>query len=85
VNVTHQRTAYQDIFVVADNGIGIAPQDHDRIFEIFESSESIDKYGNKGAGVGLSTVKSIVLKLKASISVESQLGQGTSISIMLPY
>ena len=85
VNVTHQRTTYQDIFVVTDNGIGVAPQDHDRIFEIFESSESMDKYGNKGAGVGLSTVKNIVLKLKGSISIESQLGKGTSISIMLPH
>ncbi len=85
VNVTHQRNAYQDIFVVSDNGIGIAPENHDRIFEIFESSEDIDKYGNKGAGVGLSTVKNLVIKLKGSISIESQLGQGTSISVMLPY
>lgn len=85
VKVTHQRNAYQDVFVVSDNGIGIAPENHDRIFEIFESSETTDKYGNKGAGVGLSTVKSIVHKLQGQIYIESDLGKGSSFTVKIPY
>lgn len=85
VIVSHTRKDSHDIFEVKDNGIGIDARDHERIFEIFESSETVDKYGNKGAGVGLSTVKSIVQKLKGSINVESQLGKGTTIRVLIPF
>lgn len=63
-------------FTVADDGPGIAPQFHSRIFGIFQTLEARDKAEN--TGIGLSLVKKIVEGQKGTVQVESQLGQGAS-------
>jgi len=64
-------------FYVQDNGSGIAPDHQKKIFQIFEIIAEHDKYGKKGNGIGLATVKKIVEKSGGTIKVESELGKGS--------
>ena len=65
---------------VSDNGIGIKPEDQHRIFEPFFQAE-----GNKpGTGIGLNIVKSIVDQHHGEISVVSELGKGSTFTVVLP-
>ena len=66
--------------VVSDNGIGIKPEDQHHIFEPFFQAE-----GNKpGTGIGLNIVKSIVDQHHGEISVVSELGKGSTFTVVLP-
>ena len=68
---------------VCDNGIGIAEENQTKIFDRFYR---VDKYAQEiiGTGLGLSMVKSIADLHNGSISVESQLGQGSTFKVLLP-
>ena len=59
---------------VRDNGIGIAPEDHRKIFGIFHQVGK--KYG--GTGIGLAIVKKAVERMNGKVGLESELGQGTT-------
>jgi signal transduction histidine kinase len=63
-------------FWVADNGPGIAPQFHDRIWSLFQRLESQDEI--EGTGVGLALVKKIVEGQGGRVWVESRVGQGAT-------
>ncbi|WP_026450076.1 sensor histidine kinase [Aequorivita capsosiphonis] len=65
-------------FKITDNGMGISKEKLPHIFELFETSGTLDRNGKKGNGIGLSTVKKLVTKLNGTISVFSELGKGTS-------
>jgi two-component system, NtrC family, sensor kinase len=64
---------------ISDNGSGIAPVDLKNIFEPFFSTK-----GDKGTGLGLSITYGIVHKLGGKIEVESEPGQGTTFTVILP-
>jgi len=66
---------------VADNGIGISPNDQERIFDIFSRLHSNAAY--EGTGLGLSLVKKAVEKMGGRVGVESELGQGSRFWIEL--
>jgi signal transduction histidine kinase len=66
---------------VRDNGRGIAPQDHERIFELFRRAGAQDR---QGEGIGLAHVRSLVRRLGGDITVESRLGEGTTFHLNLP-
>lgn len=69
-------------FAVRDNGIGIAPADQQRIFEVFERGSSVgDMQGN---GIGLATCKRIVEQHGGRIWVESTPGKGSTFYFTLP-
>lgn len=72
------------ILTVTDNGIGIAPEYKDKIFEKFFRIPHGDTHDAKGYGLGLSYVAQVIKKHNGTISVESQPGQGTTFTITLP-
>jgi light-regulated signal transduction histidine kinase (bacteriophytochrome) len=67
-------------FYIKDNGIGIAPSYHERIFKVFTKLES----NNQSSGIGLSIVKKIIQFYKGSIWLESQENTGTTFFFTLP-
>lgn len=64
-------------FYVKDNGPGITPANQERIFRIFETSGTVDRYGKKGHGIGLATVKKIVEQQGGDLHVKSAPGSGS--------
>jgi signal transduction histidine kinase len=65
---------------VEDNGVGIKPDHHEKIFDMFyRASEN-----SKGSGLGLYIAREAVKKLGGQITVESELGKGTRFRIILP-
>jgi PAS domain S-box-containing protein len=81
------RVTWQDLgdafaFAVSDNGPGIPPQYHDRIWGIFQTLEARDKV--EGTGIGLSLVKKVVETRGGRVSVESTPGQGATFGFTWP-
>jgi len=70
-------------FKVKDNGPGIPEKYQDRIFEMAKTLNRTDKFGNKGTGFGLATVKRIVERMGGDIKVNSIEGQGASFEFKL--
>lgn len=66
---------------ITDNGRGIAEQDHERIFELFRRAGAQDR---PGEGIGLAHVRALVRRLGGDITVQSELGRGTTFRIDLP-
>lgn len=66
---------------VADNGRGIDKKDYERIFELFRRAGVQDR---PGEGIGLAHVRALVRRLGGTIRVESELGQGTTFTVILP-
>ncbi|WP_140485650.1 GAF domain-containing sensor histidine kinase [Flavobacterium sp. GSA192] len=68
---------------VTDNGPGISKEDQHKIFEIFEVLDTCDHNGETGNGIGLATVKKLVLALGGTIEVESEVGKFTKFNFTL--
>jgi signal transduction histidine kinase len=66
---------------VKDNGIGIAPEHHERIFRLFERIETLNE---PGTGVGLSIVRKGVERMRGRVGLDSAPGQGSRFWIELP-
>ncbi len=69
------------IFEVVDNGRGIDPKDHQRIFDLFRRAGTQDK---PGQGIGLAHVRALVRRLGGTLSVQSELHSGSTFTITLP-
>jgi len=67
---------------ILDNGIGIAPEFHGKIFDLFFRATSDPKIG--GTGLGLYIVKNAVEKLSGTITLESKLAEGTTFTMNFP-
>jgi signal transduction histidine kinase len=70
----HEKQGFFE-FGVSDDGVGIAPEYHDKIFKIFQTLEAKDYGGN--TGIGLALVKKIVREQGGVIILESEPGHGT--------
>lgn len=69
-------------FTVADNGPGIDPQYHNRIFELFQTLQPRDQV--EGSGMGLAIVKRIIENRGGAIQVESTAGRGAAFHFVWP-
>jgi two-component system, cell cycle sensor histidine kinase PleC len=69
---------------VTDTGIGIAPDDHARIFEPFSRGEASVSRAHEGTGLGLTITKRLVELSGGRLALESQIGMGTTVTIWLP-
>ncbi|WP_419903268.1 ATP-binding protein [Kiloniella sp.] len=67
---------------ISDKGVGISKEDEDRVFEKFERGEGHAKQA--GAGLGLSLVKSLVELHGGWVEIESEVGQGTTVTCHIP-
>lgn len=84
VTVGCEYTDQRLTLIVADEGVGIAKQDVDRIFLPFEQISIAAPEDTKGTGLGLAIVKSLVDLMGGSISVQSTPGAGTRFAVALP-
>lgn len=69
---------------VQDEGIGIAPDEQERVFDEFYRSQAAIQMTNLGTGLGLPLVKKFVADLGGSITLESTVGVGSRFSVELP-
>jgi signal transduction histidine kinase len=69
------------VIEIKDNGRGVDPKDHERIFDLFRRSGVQDQ---PGEGIGLAHTRALAYRLGGTITVESQLGEGATFRVSLP-
>ncbi len=70
--------------IVKDTGIGIAPDDMDKVFTPFERADGSLTRKYEGTGLGMALVKALIDLHQGKVSLESGLGQGTRVAVRLP-
>ena len=81
VSIRASRHGGHAVIEVADNGRGIAPEDHQRVFDLFRRAGQQDQ---PGEGIGLAHVRTLVRNLGGDITLDSEFGRGTTFNIVLP-
>jgi signal transduction histidine kinase len=71
-------------FSVQDTGIGIAPDDKEAVFDEFFQVDDASSSRFRGAGLGLALVRDLVTLLDGTISLQSEIGEGTTVTINIP-
>jgi CheY-like chemotaxis protein len=84
VSATYAATSDTIAFSVSDTGIGIAPQDHDAIFQEFAQVENRLQHKYKGTGLGLPLSKRLAELLGGGITLASEIGAGSTFSLTVP-
>jgi len=79
----NETDAVDMIFAVEDTGIGIAPEDLERLFNPFERLEDKQKKNTEGAGLGLAISRGIIQLMGGDIAVQSEVDKGTTFTFIL--
>ena len=72
------------VFGVCDTGIGISPQDQQKVFDSFGQGKHDVAIADKGTGLGLAIVKGLAESHGGRVMLESQVGKGTKVTVHLP-
>jgi len=72
------------VITVSDTGAGIPPSNLPHVFDRFYQAENLEKAKAGGTGIGLSLTRELIQAMGGEISVESELGKGTSFTVRLP-
>jgi two-component system sensor histidine kinase VicK len=84
ITINVEVTAKQLLVAVADTGIGISPEDSERIFERFYRAKDPRVLKITGTGLGLTLAREVVRMHGGDITVESQIDQGSTFTMTLP-
>ena len=81
VRISAERAGEHVLIRVADNGIGIEPEYHEKIFQVFQRLHASDEY--PGSGLGLAIVAKAVRAMEGEVSIESMPGRGSTFAVRL--
>ena len=81
IEIRGSRQGPRTVYEIQDNGRGIDPRDHDRIFDLFRRAGSQDQ---PGEGIGLAHVRALAYRLGGTVTCESTLDQGATFRVSLP-
>ena len=84
VEIMVDRKGEEAVLCVKDNGIGIAPEHQDRVFERFYRVDKSHSKSSGGTGLGLSIVKHAVQYHHGKLELKSEIGKGTEITVHFP-
>jgi two-component system, cell cycle sensor histidine kinase PleC len=84
ITVTATQTGALVEILVTDTGIGIPPEEQERIFDEFHQVESDPAKAAVGTGLGLALTRRFVERMNGAISVRSQVGEGSTFVVALP-
>lgn len=82
IRIWAERGGARTCLWIEDNGIGIAPEHHDRVFRVFERLHGVESY--PGTGIGLAIVRRALERMGGEVSLESELGAGSRFCVRLP-
>lgn len=85
VELRAERTQDSLVLRVSDTGMGIAKENLPHVFDRFWQGDTSAQRKFQGAGIGLALVKELVEVQEGRVSVESEVGQGTTFTVRLPY
>jgi two-component system OmpR family sensor kinase len=84
IEVEVGRTDSEVTVRVSDHGVGIAPEELEGIFERFRRGGNASEMNEEGLGLGLPLAKAIVEAHKGKIEMQSRVGEGTTVTVVLP-
>ncbi len=82
IHIDASRRGQRWVVSVEDNGIGIDPDNQERVFTVFDRLHSRDEY--EGTGIGLALCERIVERHDGSLWIDSEPGEGSTVSVTLP-
>jgi signal transduction histidine kinase/ligand-binding sensor domain-containing protein/DNA-binding response OmpR family regulator len=91
VTLKYPAIAFDDAFdsfielKVKDNGIGIAPENIERVFERFYQEQNDNGKYNEGSGIGLSIIKEFTHLMGGDVALESVKGEGSTFIVLVPF
>ena len=84
ITVRLRREGRDAVLDIADTGVGIPPEDVPHVFDRFYRVDKARSRDTGGTGLGLSIVQQIVRLHAGSVTVQSELGKGTTFTVQLP-